>query len=111
MGYRELLGRPGIRPWLLVTLAAKLPVAMAPLALVFLVRETSGGYTLGAVLGGAYVVGEVVGAPLLGARLHGAQAMPSPVWRAYLHLVLADGSSTSARTAKPSPPSGPPSPT
>ncbi|MFI9319627.1 MFS transporter [Kitasatospora aureofaciens] len=73
MGYRELLGRPGIRPWLLVTLAAKLPVAMAPLALVFLVRETSGGYTLGAVLGGAYVVGEVVGAPLLGARLRGAR--------------------------------------
>ncbi|MGW0831786.1 MFS transporter [Streptomyces prunicolor] len=72
LGYRELLARPGVRPWLLVTLAAKLPVAMAPLALVFLVRESAGGYTLGAVLGGAYVVGEVVGAPLLGARLHGA---------------------------------------
>ncbi|GAA2813969.1 hypothetical protein GCM10010441_43380 [Kitasatospora paracochleata] len=73
MGYRELLARRGVRPWLLVTLAAKLPVAMAPLALVFLVRDTSGGYTLGAVLGGAYVVGEVVGAPLLGARLHGTR--------------------------------------
>jgi MFS family permease len=71
LGYRALLARPGVRPWLLVTLAAKLPVAMAPLALVFLVRQTPGGYTLGAVLGGAYVVGEVVGAPLLGARLTG----------------------------------------
>ncbi|MDF3302113.1 MFS transporter [Streptomyces tropicalis] len=73
VGYRALLTRPGVRPWLLVTLAAKLPVAMAPLALVFLVRATPGGYTLGAVLGGAYVVGEVVGAPVLGARLTGAR--------------------------------------
>lgn len=73
LSYRALLARPGVRPWLLVTLAAKLPVAMAPLALVFLVRETPGGYTLGAVLGGAYVVGEVVGAPVLGARLTGAR--------------------------------------
>ncbi|MFJ6903387.1 MFS transporter [Streptomyces griseoluteus] len=71
--YRTLLARPGMRPWLLVTLAAKLPVAMAPLALVFLVREAPGGYTLGAMLGGAYVVGEVVGAPVLGARLSGAR--------------------------------------
>ncbi|MEU9170258.1 MFS transporter [Streptomyces sp. NPDC048420] len=73
LNYRALFARPGVRPWLLVTLAAKLPVAMAPLALVFLVRETPGGYALGAVLGGAYVVGEVVGAPVLGARLTGAR--------------------------------------
>ncbi|MER6273067.1 MFS transporter [Streptomyces sp900105755] len=73
LGYRALLARPGVRPWLLVTLAAKLPVAMAPLALVFLVRQTPGGYTLGAVLGGAYVVGEVAGAPVLGARLTGTR--------------------------------------
>jgi len=68
-GYRTLLTTPGIGRWLLVALGAKLPVAMAPLALVFLARGHPGGYTLGAVLAGSYVVGEVVGAPLLGARL------------------------------------------
>ncbi|MEW2544917.1 MFS transporter [Streptomyces sp. NPDC047002] len=72
-GYRALLSTPAVRRWLLVSLLAKLPVAMAPLALVFLVRESPGGYTLGAFLGGAYVVGEVVGAPVLGARLRGGR--------------------------------------
>ncbi|MFT2015822.1 MFS transporter [Streptomyces sp. 796.1] len=68
MAYRELATRP-VRNWALVAVAARMPVAMAPLALVFLVRERPGGYTLGAVLAAAYVVGEVVGAVVLGARL------------------------------------------
>src|SRR5205823_5721588 len=55
--------------WALVAIGARLPVAMAPLALVFLVRERPGGYALGAGLGAAYVIGEVVGAAVLGPRL------------------------------------------
>lgn len=74
-GYREALGAPAMRAWLAVAAATKLPVAMAPLALVFLVRSSAGGYTLGAVLGGAYVVGEVAGALLLGSRLHPARLL------------------------------------
>ncbi|OEV09595.1 MFS transporter [Streptomyces nanshensis] len=58
--------------WGLVALASKAPVAMAPLALVFLCRQSPHGYALGASLASAYVVGEVAGASLLGARLrHG----------------------------------------
>ncbi len=72
-GFQELLTNPDIRRWLLVSLLAKLPVAMAPLGLVFLVRGAPGGYTLGALLGGTYVVGEVVGAPVLGTRLRPAR--------------------------------------
>lgn len=53
----------------LAALTSKVPVAMAPLALVFLTRRSPAGYTLGASLASAYVLGEVVGAPLLGARL------------------------------------------
>lgn len=75
MAYRELVTRPVLN-WSFVTLAARTPVAMAPLALVLLVRERSGGYTLGAVLAAAYVVGEVVGAVALGARLNSARARP-----------------------------------
>ncbi|MFE5858864.1 MFS transporter [Streptomyces sp. NPDC056500] len=66
--YRDLMTRE-LLLWGLLALLSKAPVAMAPLALVFLSRESPAGYTLGAGLASAYVVGEVVGAPLLGARL------------------------------------------
>ncbi|CAL9639635.1 hypothetical protein SUDANB120_06303 (plasmid) [Streptomyces sp. enrichment culture] len=67
-GYRALITRD-LLLWSLAALAGKAPVAMAPLALVFLSRGTAGGYALGATLASAYVLGEVVCAPLLGARL------------------------------------------
>nr|WP_223833185.1 MFS transporter [Streptomyces venezuelae] len=51
-----------------------MPVAGAPLALVFLVRERPGGYVLGAALAAAYVVGEIVGAPVLGMRIRAERA-------------------------------------
>jgi MFS family permease len=66
--YRDLMTRE-LLLWGLVAFASKAPVAMAPLALVFLSRQSPAGYTLGASLASAYVFGEVVGAPLLGARL------------------------------------------
>ncbi|MFH8534730.1 MFS transporter [Streptomyces tendae] len=69
--YRDLMSRE-LLLWALISLASKAPVAMTPLALVFLSRESPGGYTLGAGLASAYVLGEVVGAPVLGTRLaHG----------------------------------------
>jgi hypothetical protein len=68
MGYRQLATRPVVS-WALVATGARLPVAMAPLALVFLVRHRPGGYALGAGLAAAYVIGEVVGAAVLGPRL------------------------------------------
>lgn len=68
MTYRDVLTRP-VLSWSGTALGARLPVAMAPLALVFLVRDRPGGYALGAALAAAYVVGEIVGAPLLGLRL------------------------------------------
>ncbi|MGA4843904.1 MFS transporter [Streptomyces sp. G45] len=66
--YRDLTTRE-LLLWGLAALASKAPVAMAPLALVFLTRQGPGGYALGATLASVYVAGEVVGAPLLGARL------------------------------------------
>ncbi|MFF7203284.1 MFS transporter [Streptomyces sp. NPDC008141] len=54
--------------WGLVALTSKTPVAMAPLALVFLTRQSPHGYTFGAILASVYVLGEVAGAPLLGTR-------------------------------------------
>lgn len=68
MSYRQLVARPVLN-WALVAIGTRLPVAMAPLALVFLVRERPGGYALGAGLAAAYVIGEVAGAAVLGPRI------------------------------------------
>ncbi|MDQ8704610.1 MFS transporter [Streptomyces sp. LHD-70] len=73
--YRQILTRP-VLTWGAVAVGARMPVAMAPLALVLLVRERPGGYTLGALLAAAYVLGEIVGAPLLGMRLNAERARP-----------------------------------
>ncbi|MFF3948439.1 MFS transporter [Streptomyces sp. NPDC001902] len=73
--YRHVLIRP-VLTWGAVAVGARMPVAMAPLALVFLVRERPGGYTFGALLAAAYVIGEIVGAPLLGMRLAAERARP-----------------------------------
>ncbi|MEV6104042.1 MFS transporter [Streptomyces sp. NPDC051940] len=73
MSYRSLATRP-VLIWSLVAVAARLPVAMAPLAVVFLVRERPGGYGLGAVLAALYVFGEVVGSAFLGPRVTPARA-------------------------------------
>ncbi|MGW8766510.1 MFS transporter [Streptomyces sp. NPDC055815] len=78
MSYRELVTRP-VLVWSAVMVTGRLPVAMAPLALVFLVRERPGGYTLGAVLAAAYVLGEIVAAPVLGMRLDPERARPQLV--------------------------------
>jgi hypothetical protein len=56
--------------WAFVSSAARLPGAMAPLAMVFLGHSSVGGYGIGSVLAAAYILGEVVGAATIGARLH-----------------------------------------
>jgi hypothetical protein len=66
--YRRLATRP-VLAWALVLVGTRLPVAMAPLALVFLVRERPAGYSVGAGLAAVYVLGEITGAVLLGPRL------------------------------------------
>ncbi|MFE0643430.1 MFS transporter [Streptomyces sp. NPDC058877] len=78
MSYRALVTRP-VLAWSVVAVASRLPVAMAPLALVFLVRERPGGYPLGAVLAAAYVIGGIIGAPVLGIRLDARRARPQLV--------------------------------
>ena len=75
MSYREIASR-GTLTWAVVAVGARMPVAMAPLAVVFLVREREGGYALGAILAAVYVIGEIVGAALLGMRMRPERARP-----------------------------------
>ncbi|MEV0484273.1 MFS transporter [Streptomyces sp. NPDC050508] len=84
MTYRDVVSRQ-VLTWACTTIGARMPVAMAPLALVFLVRERPGGYSLGAILAAAYVIGEIGGAPVLGMRLRPERA------RVHLAVGLAFG--------------------
>ena len=84
MSYRDVASKQ-VLIWGCTAVGARMPVAMAPLALVFLVRERPGGYSLGAVLAAAYVMGEIVGAPVLGMRLRQERA------RVHLAVGLACG--------------------
>ncbi|MET7483371.1 MFS transporter [Streptomyces sp. NPDC005538] len=84
MTYRDVVSRQ-VLTWACTAIGARMPVAMAPLALVFLVRERPGGYSLGAILAAAYVIGEIGGAPVLGMRLRPERA------RVHLAVGLAVG--------------------
>ncbi|MCR3752962.1 MFS transporter [Lentzea californiensis] len=64
-GYRDLANRD-VLACAVVTVAAKLPMSMTPLMMVFLTRGLPGGYVLAASLVAVYVLGEVLGAALLG---------------------------------------------
>ncbi|MGW5049853.1 MFS transporter [Actinokineospora sp. NPDC004072] len=64
-GYRSIATK-AVFTWAAAALANKLPIAMAPLAFVFLARDLPGGYTLGATLAAVWVFAEVVAAPVLG---------------------------------------------
>lgn len=65
VGYRSIATKP-VLIWSGAGLAHLLPIAMAPLAFVFLARPLPGGYALGATLAVVWVLAEVVGAPVLG---------------------------------------------
>jgi len=69
MGYGGLIERE-VLIWAAVSFTNKLPIAMTPLALVFLVRERPNGYAFGAALAACYVVGEVLGSAIQGMWLH-----------------------------------------
>lgn len=84
MTYRDVASKQ-VLVWAGTAVGARMPVAMAPLALVFLVRERPGGYSLGALLAASYVIGEIVAAPVLGMRLRPERA------RAQLAVGLAVG--------------------
>ncbi|MEU1401505.1 MFS transporter [Streptomyces sp. NPDC005728] len=75
MTYRDVASKQ-VLTWACVSVGARMPVAMAPLALVFLVRGRPGGYPLGAALAAVYVIGEILGAPVLGMRMHPRRARP-----------------------------------
>lgn len=68
MSYRSVLTRHTLR-WALIATGTRLPIAMAPLSMIFLLQRRPGGYATGSVLAACFILGEVVGAGALGALL------------------------------------------
>ncbi|SMD20155.1 MFS transporter [Kibdelosporangium aridum] len=66
-GYRGVVTTPGWLSWAVATFGARLPVAMAPLALVLVGHAATGGYVFGGLLVAAHTLGEALAAPITGA--------------------------------------------
>lgn len=68
VAYLTVLRSPGVPRWTLVLVSQRLPVAAAPLALVFAGRQ-AGSFALGGLLVGVHALSEAAAAPWLGRRL------------------------------------------
>src|SRR5581483_3334311 len=64
--YRSLLAAPHVLPLYGWALVARLPIGMAPLAIVLLVRGAGGSYGDAGLVTGCYSVARAVAAPVFG---------------------------------------------
>lgn len=71
--YRELVAMPTWRRWVVAVGGSRIPIAMAPLAFVYVGEAAVGSYGLGALMAGVYSVAEALSAPMSG-RLLGRSA-------------------------------------
>lgn len=64
--YRRLLAVPAYRSTLLASVPGRLPISMTALALLLLVRESSGSFAFAGVTSGIYIFGLAVASPVVG---------------------------------------------
>lgn len=64
--YRALLRVPGARRLMLAGFIGRIPIAMTSLAIVLLVRETTGSFAKAGVVTAVYAIGGGIAAPVLG---------------------------------------------
>ncbi|MFB9313801.1 MFS transporter [Nocardioides plantarum] len=74
--YGEVVRSPGMPVWTGVVLCQRLPIAMSPLALVYVGHAATGSYVLGAVLAGVFALAEAVAAGPGGRRFDRRPAGP-----------------------------------
>jgi hypothetical protein len=67
-GYLQVARTPGMPAWTTVVICQRLPVAMSPLALVYLGKVAANSYSIGAVLAGANALAEAATAGVAGRR-------------------------------------------
>jgi len=90
--YRLVLAVPGVIRLLLSSVAGRLPLGMASLSILLLVRETTHSFSVAGVSVGAFAVTESVMAPILGGAIDrigmAAVLVPSAIGQAALLVVL-----------------------
>lgn len=64
--FREVASSRGFWAWAVATMGARLPIAMAPLALVLAAEASTGSYGFGGIVVAAHTIGEIVGSPIMG---------------------------------------------
>lgn len=61
--YGQLVATPAWRRWVAAVTGSRIPVAMAPLALVYLGHAATGSFAVGSLMAGAYAIAEAACAP------------------------------------------------
>lgn len=64
--FKEVASSQGFWAWAVATVGARLPIAMAPLALVLAAEASTGSYGFGGIVVAAHTIGEIVGSPIMG---------------------------------------------
>jgi hypothetical protein len=80
--FRAVVRTPGMRAWTVIVLCQRLPIAMSPLALVYLGHLAASSYAVGALLAAAFAAAEAVAAGVMGRRFDRRSA------RSEIRLVL-----------------------
>jgi hypothetical protein len=75
-GYAGVLRNSGWRRWSLAVALARMPNAMAPIALVLAGHQVTGSYSVGALMAGVYTLAEAVAAPIASRRAAGQLRRP-----------------------------------
>jgi hypothetical protein len=74
--YGAVVRTPGMRAWTLVVVFQRLPIAMSPLALVYLGHVAGSSYAVGALLAAVFAAAEAVTAGPMGRRFDRRPARP-----------------------------------
>ncbi len=78
--YAGVITSPGVPVWAGVVLCQRLPIAMSPLALVYVGHAATGSYGTGALLAGVFALAEAVAAGPAGRRFDTHRAGPELRW-------------------------------
>ncbi len=78
--YIGVISSPGVPVWAGVVLCQRLPIAMSPLALVYVGHAATGSYGTGALLAGVFALAEAVAAGPAGRRFDTHRAGPELRW-------------------------------
>src|ERR671933_528 len=109
--YLAILRVRAARNPFLSSVVGRLPISMVPLALVLLVQQVRGSYSIAGIITGAYALGATLGTPVLGRlvdrlgqpRVIGTAGAPSAVLLAAPALTAAAGAGDPPPLALPPP--------